>query len=102
MESVIDASRVALLVAWVSLIKQTQPLWTIQSYASQILLVTELTRHRSLHPQLSELKTNHEPYCEAYRYNEHYCILDRYCITYLRLLMLTVNLMASVEYYYDN
>ena len=63
--------------------------------------VTDLRRHRSLHAQLSEV-TNHEPYCEAYRYSKHYCNLDRYCITYLRLLMLTVDLMASVEYYYDN
>jgi hypothetical protein len=94
----VDASRVALLLAWVVLIKRTQPLWTFWSRLLQILRVTELTRHRSLHPELSELKTNHEPYCEAYWYSKHYCNLERYCITYLHLLMLTVNLIASVEY----
>ena len=102
MESVINASHVALLCCVVSFLKQTQPLWTFQSRLLQILRVTELTRHRSLHPQLSELKTNHKPYCKAYLYNKHYCNLKWYCITYLRLLVLTVDLIASVEYYYDN
>jgi len=99
----VDASRVALLVAWGSFRKETQPLWTILSYASQNFSVTDLSWTSTLmdlqQPQLSELKTNHEPYCKAYWYSKHYCNLNRYCITSFCLPMLTVNLMASIEYY---
>ena len=101
----IDASRLALLVAQ-SLIKNNDPTFIdwirIIECSSNChgQTVYRLSSTERTNPQLIELKTNHKAYCKVYWYSKHYCDLDRYCSTSLCLLMLTVNLIASVEYYY--